>query len=126
MPGQPVIHLDPDLIAGLAFKKMRLFIRKVRCVQETYELLEGSDAINMGGNFTTADGKTTVLVDQFKVSDDFDEGELVDFGSSKAFASWDLVDQLGGFPLRLLRDHLAWRRRTTGASTSFSKTCGPR
>jgi hypothetical protein len=95
-PGQPVIHLDPDVIGGLAFKKMRLFIRKVRCVEETDEW--GSDAINMGGSFTTPDGKTTVLVDQFQVSDDFDEGELVDFGSSKAFASWDLATNPAGFP----------------------------
>ena len=89
------IKLDPDALAGLAFKKLRLFVRSVKCVEETSEI--GSDEINMGGNVTTTAGATTI-VQQFEVSDDFDEGEVVNFGTSKVFASWDLATATSGFP----------------------------
>jgi hypothetical protein len=46
----PVIQIPPDLVKGLAYKKMRVFIRKVRCIEETDEI--GSDEINMGGTVT--------------------------------------------------------------------------
>jgi hypothetical protein len=87
--------VDPDLKAGLAFKKMRLFIRRVRCVEETNEI--GSDEVNMGGNATDPFGNTS-LVKEFVVSDDFDEGEQVDFGMGKVFHTWDIVTEKDGFP----------------------------
>jgi hypothetical protein len=90
-----VIKLDPDLIGGLAFKKMRLFIRSVKCIEETSEI--GSDEINLGGTVTDPFGNTSV-VQQFEVSDDFDEGESVNYGTSKVFATWDLVTKTPGFP----------------------------
>jgi hypothetical protein len=89
------VQLDSDHVAGLAFKKMRLFIRRVRCVEETSEW--GSDEINIGGSATTPNG-TTSMINQFEVSDDFDEGELVDFGMNKVFATWNLVTAPAGFP----------------------------
>jgi hypothetical protein len=92
-PGK--LHLDPDLIEGLAFKKMKLFITRVRCVEETNEL--GSDEIAMGGTLTDARGNTSP-VGEFQVSSDFDQGEVVEFGMSKPFATWDLQTAPVGFP----------------------------
>lgn len=92
---KPTIKVDPDLKAGLAFKKMRLFITGVKCIEETDEV--GSDEIYMGGNSTDPFGNTTA-VSKFEVSDDFDEGERVTFGLSKAFAGWNLVTDSEGFP----------------------------
>lgn len=92
---QAVIQLDSDLIAGLAFKKLRLYITEVRCVVETDEV--GSDEINLGGTVTTPLGKT-VMVNQFEVSDDFDQGEKVAFGMNKIFATWNLETNTPGFP----------------------------
>lgn len=80
---------------GALFKKMRLFIRRVRCVEETHEI--GNDEINMGGTFTDPYGNTN-LVKEFEVSDDFDAGQLVDFGMSKAFCTWNLATAKEGFP----------------------------
>jgi hypothetical protein len=64
-----------DSIEGAKYKKLGLFIKEVECIEETSEL--GSDEINLGGVFTDADGKTTHVVNEFKVSHDFDEGESV-------------------------------------------------
>jgi hypothetical protein len=74
-----------------------LFIRKVRCAEQTSGVFEGKDEVNIGGNFTTPDGQTTVLVDQWKVGS-FEEGQLQDFGWSKVFATWDLATNPIGFP----------------------------
>src|SRR5262249_18490292 len=40
----------------------------------------------------------TSLVQEFAVSDDFDEGEQVDFGMSKAFHTWNIETKKEGFP----------------------------
>jgi hypothetical protein len=90
-----ILKLDPDLIAGLAFKKMRLFIRSVQCIEETSEI--GSDEINMGGTVTDPFGNTSI-VQEFEVSTDFDEAEIVNYGASKVFATWNLVTTTPGFP----------------------------
>jgi hypothetical protein len=92
---QVVIKLDPDVIGGLMFKKMRLFINKVRCIEETDEI--GSDEINLGGTVTTPFGNSSI-VNEFEVSSDFDEGEAVNFGMSKVFTSWNLETKSAGFP----------------------------
>jgi hypothetical protein len=91
------IKLDPDLVAGLAFKKMRLFIKSVTCLEETSGVFEGSDEINMGGTVTDPFGNTS-QVGEFVVSSDFDEGEVVNFGTSKTFAAWNLATASTGFP----------------------------
>jgi hypothetical protein len=95
-PGQTLTPVDPDLRAGLAFKKMRLFIRRVRCLSESSEWSD-SDEISMGGTATDPFGNAT-LVPEFVVSDDFDAGEQVEFGMSKVFHTWDIVTTSGGFP----------------------------
>jgi hypothetical protein len=89
--------LIKDMQAGSAFKKMRLFIRKVRCIEETSGLAEGSDEINMGGTAVDPLGNTS-MVNQFQVSDDFDEGEVVDWGMGKVFTTWNLATAPEGFP----------------------------
>lgn len=88
-------NADTDAASGLMFKKMRLFINKVRCKEET----DGptSDEISLGGTKTNPFGSTTI-VDQFRVSDDFDEDEVVNFGMSKKFAGWNLQTAPVGFP----------------------------
>lgn len=89
------IKLDPDVVGGLMFRKMRLFINKVHCKEETDEI--GSDEINLGGTVTDPFGNTA-LVKQFEVSQDFDEGEVVNFGMGKVFATWNLETKPVGFP----------------------------
>ncbi len=93
--GQAAIQLDADLIAGLTFRKLRLYITEVRCIEETNEW--GSDEINLGGAATTPLGKTT-MINQFEVSDDFDEGEKVTFGMNQVFTTWNLETEASGFP----------------------------
>ncbi|HLL72569.1 MAG TPA: hypothetical protein VK363_14090 [Pyrinomonadaceae bacterium] len=85
---------NPDLEAGKRFKKLRLFIREVRCIEETSDG-PGSDEINLGGTIVGATGNT-VLVDQFQVSDDFDAGERRD--PNRVFGSYSLRTESQGFP----------------------------
>jgi hypothetical protein len=85
---------DPDLQAGLAFKKLRVFLAAVRCVEETDELSD-SDEINIGGVRTDPFGHTKVI-DEFVVSDDFDEGEVVNYaGLGHKLTGWELVTNQG-------------------------------
>ena len=81
--------IDADLSAGLAFTKLRMFIRGVRCVEETDEI--GSDEINLGAVKTTPSGDVSII-DQFEVSDDFDEGEKVTYpGIGRKLTGWNIV-----------------------------------
>jgi hypothetical protein len=89
------VNLDPDVIGGLFFRKMRLFIRSVECIEETSEI--GDDEVNIGGTVTDPFDKT-LLVNQFEVSSDFDEGEVFNFGDSKVFATWNIETKNAGFP----------------------------
>jgi hypothetical protein len=114
---QVQIQFDPDVMAGLMFKKMRLFIKKVRCIEETDEV--GSDEISLGGTVTNPFG-TTSLVNQFEVSDDFDEGEAVDFGLSKVFATWNLETKPVGFPY-VYSAVIAMAEKDDGGFHSFLK-----
>ncbi len=86
---------DADLKAGLAYKKLKLFITGVKCVEETDEV--GSDEIAMGGSAVDTKGNTHVVGD-FMVHDDFDTGEKVDLGFSRTFFTWDLTTDPAGFP----------------------------
>jgi hypothetical protein len=88
--------IDTDALAGSRYKKLELYIRKVRCKEETSELSD-SDEINLGGVIIGATGNT-VLVDQFKVSHDFDAGEVKDFGFSKKFGDFTIRRDSTGFP----------------------------
>lgn len=97
---EPELHMptakpkDPDLEAGLAFKKLRLFLGAVRCIEETSGEWY-SDEINMGGTRIDPFGNTKVI-DEFVVSDDFDEGELVQYaGLGHKLTGWELVTDQG-------------------------------
>lgn len=95
-PGKSMDDIDADASNGLRFKKLQLYIRKVRCRVETNELSD-SDEINLGGIIVGATGNT-VLVNQFKVSHDFDAGEVKDFGFNRVFGTWKLRTSAAGFP----------------------------
>jgi hypothetical protein len=67
----------PDLVMPqAAHSKLKFRINKVRCVEDTTGF--GSDEIFVGANFIDETGDTSYYY--FKVSDDFDDGELVDYG----------------------------------------------
>lgn len=117
-PQKPKLQFDKDLIDGMAYRKLRLYLKEVSCFQTTSG--PGSDEINLGGTVLTAAG-TTSMVDQFVVSSDMDEDERVrypghkmpnladpDFASKlndavmdawlasgKVFAEWDVRTDLG-------------------------------
>jgi len=57
------LRVDEDLASGLAFKKMRLFVREVRCREETDGVFEGSDEIYLGGTATDPFGSTRLVDD---------------------------------------------------------------
>jgi uncharacterized membrane protein YeaQ/YmgE (transglycosylase-associated protein family) len=90
---KPMLNIQVD--PGRKFKKMRLFIKRVTCVEESDEV--GADEINMGGTMSDAFGNTSA-VGEFAVSHDFDRGEHVDFGFSRVFATWDLQQASISFP----------------------------
>ena len=85
-----------DIAEGAKFKKLGLFIKEVHCIEETDEF-NSSDEINIGGTKIEPNGDTH-MIDQFVVSDDFDEGEKVGFGGGRLFAEWNLVDGGNDFP----------------------------
>jgi hypothetical protein len=84
-----------DFKAGLAFKKMKLFITSVKCIEETDEL--GSDTIAMGGSAVDTVGDTHIVGD-FEVHDDFDSGDKKDLGFTRTFFTWDIATKPEGFP----------------------------
>ena len=79
----------------MAFKNLKLFIKWVKCVEETDEV--GDDEVYMGGTATDPSAATT-LVPEFKVSADFDEDDVVEYGFSKVFHTWPLQTKKEGFP----------------------------
>ena len=81
---------------GLKYKKLRLLIDSVHCIEETSGLLEGSDEIALGGTATGPRGKT-VIIPQFMVSNDFDEGETVNYTGGKRIVTWD-IDRAKDWP----------------------------
>ena len=84
-----------DIAEGAKFKKLGLFIKEVHCIEETDEM--GADEINIGGTKIEPNGDTH-MIDQFVVSDDFDEGEKIGFGGGRLFAEWNLADGGKDFP----------------------------
>lgn len=93
---KPIAAPNPDVVAGAAYKTMKLFIRRVRCLDETNDSGD-SDEILLGGTATDPQGKT-VKIKQFLVDDDFDKGEVVNYGFSRVFHTWNLATTPGGFP----------------------------
>ena len=98
--GKPLLSGLPkpdiaDIKAGHAYKKLKLFITSVKCVQETDEI--GSDEIAMGGAAVDTKGNTHIVGD-FMVHDDFDKGDQVDLGFGRTFFTWDLATNPAGFP----------------------------
>jgi hypothetical protein len=93
------LPVSQDVKAGLAFKRLRLTVTRVECLDETSGF--GSDEINMGGTKVDPGGKTS-LVKEFEIFDDFDEGEVIypehPKKKNKVFAEWNLETTLGGYP----------------------------
>jgi hypothetical protein len=85
----------PDIKAGLAYKKLKLFVTRVKCIEETSEI--GSDEIAMGGSAVDTKGNTHIVGD-FMVHDDFDQGDQVNLGFGRTFFTWDLATAPAGFP----------------------------
>ena len=78
---------NADLAAGLAFKKLRMFVTEVRCREETDEV--GADHILIGGTRTNYLGETT-RVQQRTISSAISTGQKRSFGMSLQFAGWNL------------------------------------
>jgi len=78
-----------DKAEGAKFKKLGLFIKEVHCIEETSG--PGDDEINIGGTKIDPNGDTH-MIDQFVVSNDFDDDEKVGFGGGRVFAQWNLVN----------------------------------
>ena len=98
--GKPLLSGLPkpdlaDVHAGQAYKKLKLFVTRVACVEETDEV--GSDEIVMGGSAVDTKGNTHMVGD-FMVHDDFDKGEQIDLGFTRTFFTWDLATEPAGFP----------------------------
>jgi hypothetical protein len=79
---------------GPLYKKLGFFIQSVKCNEETDEI--GSDEILLGGFGVTPSGKM-IEVGQWKVSDDFDKGEVVNYAPPRNFVEFDLFAK-GEFP----------------------------
>ncbi len=87
-PKQP----SADEVAGAKYKKLYLCVNDVHCFEESDEV--GSDEIALGGMAIGALGGQA-RIDEFMVSDDFDEGESVNL--FKRFAGFNLHTE-PGFP----------------------------
>lgn len=94
-PKKPKLQFDKDLIDGLAYRKLRLYLKEVSCFQTTSG--PGADEINLGGTVTTAEGETST-VGEFVVSSDMEEGERVRYPGHKMpnLADPDFATKLKG------------------------------
>ena len=75
---RPQLKLPKDLVDGLRYRKLRLYLKEVRCLETTSG--PGDDEINLGGTVITASGETSII-DQFVVSDDFEDGDTAMYPS---------------------------------------------
>ncbi len=75
---RPQLKLPKDLVEGLRYRKLRLYLKEVRCLETTSG--PGDDEINLGGTVITASGETSII-DQFVVSDDFEDGDTAMYPS---------------------------------------------
>lgn len=75
-----------DLQAGMAYKSMRLWIKRVDCLRESNEWSD-SDEISVGGSFIGPYGDVN-HVGELVISGDFDAGEIV--YPNATFATWPL------------------------------------
>ena len=92
-PASPKVN--EDLLAGLKYTKLKMFITEVRCREETDEV--GADHVLIGGTRTNYLGETTV-VDQWTVDGSMSSGGKRSFGMSKVFARWNLARAQDAFP----------------------------
>lgn len=92
-PVQPKVN--EDLVAGLKYTRLKMFITEVRCREETNE--SGADHVLIGGTRTNYLGETTT-VDQWTVDGSMSTGEKRSFGMSKVFARWNLARDQDAFP----------------------------
>lgn len=141
-----------DAITGPGFRPLttlthlELRVHEVRCIDETDPEWPGGDTILLGGTRTAADG-ATAKIPQFKVGNDFDDGERKRFTPPRVvttfdvtagtawpktyFASLVLAEQdNGGFPAFLdemvegLRSEI-WKALTAAIGGALGVTGGP-
>ena len=75
---RPRLKLSKDVVEGLRYRKLRLYLKEVRCLETTSG--PGDDEINIGGTVISASGETSII-DQFVVSDDFEDGDMASYPS---------------------------------------------
>lgn len=63
----------PKLVVGPSFERLEFHLNSVKCLEETDEV--GADEILLGGQIVEPSGNLK-KIDRFKVSDDFDKGEI--------------------------------------------------
>src|SRR6185295_12692966 len=85
-----------DQKAGEAYKKMRLYITKVVCIEDTGDRWGGDD-IAIGGSSVGPSGHTA-SVKRFDLEDDFEDGDVTKLGMRRVFAVWDLATNPKDFP----------------------------
>lgn len=79
---------DPDAKAGAAYKKLGLFVHKVRCIQESDDW--GGDRIALGVVATDPSGQNRAAGPHL-IHDDFDDGEQQSYSSGLRLCEWDIV-----------------------------------
>lgn len=68
--------------------KLAFRLRSVRCVEESNEI--GSDELDFGGAATDAALKSAIM-SRFRISDDFDSGEVVNYAPPRVAHTFDLL-----------------------------------
>ncbi len=80
---------EKDLAEGARYKQLEFFISRVKCIDNTGGILEGTDEIAMGGDGVGATDHMT-KVPQFHVMDGFDKGISKDYPGGRSFAKFNL------------------------------------
>lgn len=75
--------------------KLKLYLKQVKCIDETNPERIGSDEIAMGAVFMDADGNETKL-NEFHVGDNFDDGDTKNYNPSKLLKTYNI--STGSYP----------------------------
>lgn len=81
----------------MPFKKLRLRIHKVKCLDETNPEWPGGDEINLGGVACSLNNGAATKIPAYRVSSDFDDGEQVTYNPPREFHTFNLQD-IPGWP----------------------------
>jgi hypothetical protein len=85
-----------DLLKFPALKTLSIYLESVKCVDETNPET-GDDEIYIGGLRTDAAGNTTTI-GHFTVGDEFDDGEVVNYGDPGHEFTWYGLQHPGDWP----------------------------